>query len=102
LDNAIKFSPDGGEVRLGLKEASDHVLVSVSDQGIGIPKDQLEQIFERFYQIDGSATRRFEGVGLGLAIAKQIVQAHGGKIWVESQLGERSVFYFTLPKAHKA
>ena len=102
LDNAIKFSPDGGEVRLGLEEASDHVLVSVNDQGIGIPKDQLEQVFERFYQVDGSATRRFEGVGLGLAIAKQIVQAHGGKIWVESQLGERSVFYFTLPKAHKA
>ncbi len=97
LDNAIKFSPDGGEIRLKLEQAPDHVLVSVSDQGIGIPENQLERIFERFYQIDGSATRRFEGVGLGLTIAKQIVEAHGGKIWVESQLGERSVFYFTLP-----
>jgi PAS domain S-box-containing protein len=99
LDNAIKFSPSGGEIQLQLSAQPDCVQVSVSDQGIGIAQAQLERIFERFYQVDGSATRRFEGAGLGLTIAKRIVEAHGGEIWVQSRLGKGSTFYFTLPKS---
>ena len=75
------------------------VRVSVSDTGIGVPADRLERIFERFYQVDGSTTRKFGGAGLGLAIVKRIVGAHGGRIWAESQLGCGSSFLFTLPKA---
>jgi PAS domain S-box-containing protein len=101
LDNAIKFSPNGGEVRVQLEEQADCVQVAISDQGIGVAQDKLEQIFERFYQIDGSATRSFEGVGLGLTIVRRIVEAHGGTIWVKSRLGKGSTFYFTLPKSRK-
>jgi signal transduction histidine kinase len=99
LNNAIKFSPSGGEIRMQLQEQADCIQIAVSDQGIGIARVQLEKIFERFYQVDGSATRRFEGAGLGLTIAKRIVQAHGGKIWAKSRLGKGSTFYFTLPKS---
>lgn len=101
LHNAIKFSVNGGEVRVRLTEQTDHIQVAISDQGIGIAQDQLERIFERFYQIDSSSTRRFEGTGLGLAIAKRIVEAHGGEIRVKSQVGKGSTFYFTLPKSRK-
>lgn len=101
LDNAIKFSPDGGQVWIQLEEQPDCIQVAVRDQGIGIPQDKLDRVFERFYQVDGSATRRFEGTGLGLTVAKQVVLAHGGKIWAESQLGKGSTFYFTLPKSRK-
>jgi signal transduction histidine kinase len=100
IGNAIKFSPNGGVITLQAQEAGDMVRVSVSDTGIGIPADRLERVFERFYQVDGSTTRRFGGAGLGLAIVKRIVEVHGGRIWVESQLGCGSTFLFTLPKAH--
>jgi len=99
LGNAIKFSPGGGEVRVMLEETEDAILVQVSDQGIGIPADKLDRIFDRFYQVDGSSTRRFGGTGLGLAIVKRIVEAHGGRVWVTSQEGKGSTFYFTIPKA---
>ncbi len=99
LNNAIKFSPSGGEIRMQLQEQADCIQIAISDQGIGIAQVQLERIFERFYQVDGSATRRFEGAGLGLTIAKRIVQAHGGEIWAQSRLGKGSTFYFTLPKS---
>jgi signal transduction histidine kinase len=101
LENAIKFSPNGGSVQVQLAEQADRIQVAVSDQGIGISKDQLEQIFERFYQIDSSSKRRFEGTGLGLTIAKRIVEAHGGRIWVKSRLGRGSVFFFDLPKSRQ-
>jgi two-component system sensor histidine kinase VicK len=74
------------------------VQASVSDQGIGIPKDQQDKVFERFYQVNGSARRRFSGVGLGLAIVKRIVETHGGQVWVESKSRKGSTFYFTIPK----
>lgn len=98
LGNAIKFSPDGGEVTIRVWDAGDVVEASISDNGIGIPADELEKIFERFYQVDGSTTRRFGGTGLGLAIVKRIVEAHGGRVWAESEQGRGSTFFFTLPK----
>jgi signal transduction histidine kinase len=98
LGNAIKFSPDGGNIVVGVQDGGDRLQVSVSDQGIGIPRDQHERIFERFYQVDGSAQRRYGGAGLGLAIVKRIVEDHGGQVWVESEPGRGSTFYFTVPK----
>jgi len=97
FSNAIKFSPDG-EVTVGIKEEKDLVKVSVFDTGIGIPQDKLEEIFEEFIRIDSKIAQKWKGTGLGLSICKQIIQKHGGKIWVESKLGEGSNFIFTLPK----
>jgi len=97
LSNAIKFSPQGATVWLSATHQNDHVLFQVKDQGRGIPADKLETIFERFQQVDASDSRNQEGTGLGLAICRNIVQQHGGRIWVESVLGEGSTFYFTLP-----
>ena len=98
LGNAIKFSPHGGTITISITDNGNVLKVSVSDTGVGIPPDKLNRIFERFYQVDGSATRRFGGAGLGLAIAKRIVEAHGGHIWAESVVGQGSSFIFTLPK----
>ena len=98
LNNAIKFSPAGGQVAVTIEDAGTALQVSVTDQGIGIPKDKQARIFERFYQVDGSAQRRFGGIGLGLAIAKRIVESHDGRIWVESEPEQGSSFRFTIPK----
>ncbi len=98
IGNAIKFSPDGGSITISAQDGGDCWLVAVRDTGIGIPADRLEKIFERFYQVDGSTTRRFGGTGLGLAIAREIVTAHNGKIWAESILGKGSTFFVSLPK----
>lgn len=98
LENAIKFSPDGGQVSVILREEVDQLHVLVRDEGIGIPADQLERIFESFYQVDGSTTRRFGGTGLGLSIVRRILQAHQGKVWAESELGKGSTLHFTLPR----
>ncbi|MBP7688784.1 MAG: hypothetical protein KA765_12780, partial [Thermoflexales bacterium] len=98
LGNAIKFSPRGGTITIGVEDRGDRLQLSVADMGVGIPPDKLKRIFDRFYQVDGSATRRFGGAGLGLAIAKRIVESHGGEIWVESEMGHGSRFVFTLPK----
>jgi len=99
LENAIKFSPDGGRVTLRLGADSQMARIEVSDQGVGIPSDQQERIFDRFYQVDGSATRRFGGAGLGLAVVKEIVLAHGGRVGVESRAGRGSTFTVELPLA---
>jgi len=98
VNNAIKYSPRGGEVRVVARDEGEHVLVSVQDQGPGIPPEHLDRIFDKFYQVDSSTTRRVGGTGLGLYLTRHLVEAHGGRIWVESQVGEGSTFFFTLPK----
>jgi signal transduction histidine kinase len=97
LGNAIKFSPAGGVITVQLSRGSDFVRADVEDHGIGIPADKLDRIFDRFYQIDGSTTRRYGGAGLGLAIVKTIVESHGGRVIVESEVGVGSTFSFILP-----
>ncbi|MBW4556013.1 MAG: response regulator [Trichormus sp. ATA11-4-KO1] len=97
LSNAIKFSSAGSTVWLTTQQQRDEVLVTIKDTGRGIPQDKLESIFERFQQVDSSDSRNHDGTGLGLAICQSIVQQHGGRIWVESVLGEGSTFYLALP-----
>ena len=97
LANAIKFSPEGATVWLRAERSGEEVLVSVADQGRGIPADRLDAIFERFQQVDSSDSRDKGGTGLGLPICRSIVHQHGGDIWVESTVGEGSTFFFTLP-----
>lgn len=99
LSNAIKFSPDGGQITVHIWPEDALVYVAVSDTGIGIPPEKLARVFERFYQVDGSTTRRFGGAGLGLTLCKQIIEAHGGHIYVESELGKGTTFWFTLMAA---
>ena len=100
LSNAIKFSPKSSTVWLKVESQVDEgsIVFTVKDQGRGIPKDKLENVFERFHQIDASDSRREGGTGLGLAICHNIVEQHGGKIWVKSTLGEGSSFFFSIPK----
>ncbi|MBD2361669.1 response regulator [Anabaena minutissima FACHB-250] len=97
LSNAIKFSPPEKTVWLVAQQYGDEVLLTVKDNGRGIPADKIHSIFERFQQVDSSDSRNHDGTGLGLAISQSIVQQHGGRIWVESVVGEGSSFYFTLP-----
>ena len=100
IGNAIKFTPEGGEISVSPKLPDGEggmVAISVKDSGIGIPEDQLKKVFEKFYQVEGSLHRSVSGTGLGLAITKGLVEAHQGKIWVESEVGKGSTFTFTLP-----
>jgi PAS domain S-box-containing protein len=97
LSNAVKFSPKGGHVTLKAHRDGPMIEVSVADEGIGIPAEAIEKLFQKFYRVDNAATRKIGRTGLGLSIVKQIVDAHGGKIWVESKLGEGARFIFTLP-----
>jgi PAS domain S-box-containing protein len=97
LDNAVKFTPDGGRVGVNFRQEGECLVLEVADTGIGIPADQFERIFERFYQIDGSTTRRYGGTGLGLALVKEIVEMHGGQVSVQSALGQGSTFSVVLP-----
>lgn len=97
LSNAVKYSPKGGDVEVQIQPEGDRVCVSIKDQGVGIPFDEQEKIFDRFHRVDNRPTRWAYGWGLGLFIAKKVIEAHGGKIWVESILGGGSKFIFTLP-----
>ena len=97
LDNALKFTPAGGEISLSAKSKSDFIELRIVDNGIGIPKDRLDQIFERFYQVDSSSTRRFGGSGLGLSIVREIVVAHHGKVFVESDEDKGTCFLILMP-----
>ena len=93
-----EFSPRGGTIVIHVDEVDDMLQLTVTDTGVGIPSDKLKKVFDRFYQVDGSATRRFGGAGLGLAIVRRIIEAHGGRLWVESEVGQGSSFKFSLPK----
>ncbi|MDT2809837.1 cell wall metabolism sensor histidine kinase WalK [Enterococcus asini] len=97
MNNAIKYSPDGGTITVHLSETHNNILLSITDQGLGIPKKDLQKVFDRFYRVDKARARKQGGTGLGLAITKEVIKAHGGTIWVESQEGRGSTFYITLP-----
>jgi CheY-like chemotaxis protein len=98
IDNAIKYSPDGGTICVSTLANSDEVQVSVSDRGIGISPEGVEKIFDRFQQLESGFTRRAGGLGIGLCLARDLIELQGGRIWVESEQGEGSTFTFTLPK----
>jgi len=99
LNNAVKYSPTGGRITLSTRAEGDQLLFDVRDEGLGIPKDALETIFERYSRVDSQATKDIQGTGLGLPIVRQIVQLHGGRVWAESELGRGSVFHVALPLA---
>ena len=103
LSNAIKFTPEGGQVHLRLDVGRGELVhVAVEDTGIGVSAAHLPHIFEKFYQVDGSTTRQAGGLGLGLAVVKEIVDAHGGKVWAESHVGKGTTLYFVLPLAEQS
>jgi signal transduction histidine kinase len=102
LSNAAKFSEAGGTIRVGLKREDENLVISVADQGIGIPEGSESVIFEEFGQIDSSDQRKFQGTGLGLSISKRIVDAHGGSIAYESKLGVGTTFCVVLKAADAA
>lgn len=97
MNNAIKYSPDGGVITTRLVEAHDNVVISISDQGLGIPRKDISKVFDRFYRVDKARSRKQGGTGLGLAISKEVVEAHHGRIWVDSAEGRGSTFYISLP-----
>ncbi|MBA7617927.1 Non-motile and phage-resistance protein [subsurface metagenome] len=99
LGNAAKFTPDGGRLKVEAARDGDWCQVSVIDSGIGIKKEEQERIFDPFYQLDNPLTRGKSGTGLGLTLVRQIVEKHGGRVWVESEYGKGSRFTFTLPLA---
>src|SRR5262249_40291142 len=96
ISNAIKFTPQEGTIRVAARQRDHKIVVSVADTGPGIPQEHLSKVFDRFWRTPGTKQK---GSGLGLSIAKGIIEAHGGTIWAESQLGKGSSFFFTLPLA---
>jgi signal transduction histidine kinase len=100
LLNAIRFTPNDGEITLSVEDRDDEVMVVITDTGRGIKEENLEKIFEVFYQEEDHMTRRYGGLGLGLSIARELVNLHGGRIWAESEgLGKGAIFRVALPKA---
>lgn len=97
LNNAMKYSPAGGTITCRLLETHKNVIVSISDEGLGIPKQNLGKVFDRFFRVDKARSRAMGGSGLGLAISKESVKAHGGSIWVESEENRGSTFFISLP-----
>ena len=98
LNNAVKFNSRGGQVKVCLRAEPEFVHIEVTDTGIGIPPAKLSKVFDRFYQVDGTPRRRFGGAGVGLALVRRIVEAHGGRVWAESPgPGRGSTFHLALP-----
>lgn len=97
LNNAFKYSPDGGVITCRLVKTHNNVVLSISDQGMGIPKKDLTYVFDRFFRVDKARARSMGGTGLGLAISKEVIQHHGGKIWADSIEGKGTTFYISLP-----
>jgi len=102
IHNAVKFTPEGGIIGVNTEIRNDKVIVSVADSGIGIEKEDLDRIWERFYKVDKSRSLDTIGTGLGLSIVRNIINEHGEEIWVESELGKGTTFHFTLKKAENA
>jgi len=102
LGNALKFTPNGGQIAVAVKDMGPELLVEIRDSGVGIPKEHLNRIFDRFYRVPLPAGSEVEGTGLGLSICKAVVEEHGGRIWVESQVGRGSTFFVTIPKEASA
>lgn len=98
VSNAIKYSPEGGEITVGVTDEGDKLRFAISDQGIGIPAEHLDKVFQRFHRVHQGDAQRVGGTGIGLFLVKNLVEAHGGLIWLESTLGKGSTFYFTIPK----
>jgi signal transduction histidine kinase len=96
LENAVKYSPEGSEITISVDDRGDSVVTSVCDRGIGIPSDELAQVFERFHRGRQVSSTNYGGLGLGLYITKEIVERHGGSIWVDSREGSGTTFYFSL------
>ncbi|WP_334329367.1 cell wall metabolism sensor histidine kinase WalK [Companilactobacillus sp. HBUAS59699] len=97
VNNAIKYSPDGGVITCRLLETNKHIIISISDEGLGIPRKDIKKVFDRFYRVDKARSRKQGGTGLGLSISKEIVEQHKGRIWVNSAEGKGSTFYISLP-----
>lgn len=98
LSNAIEYTPTNGRIKISAREDGENIHATISDTGIGIPEGEISRIFGRFHVVDNTPPRNRKRMGLGLAIAKGIVENHGGKIWVESEIGKGSTFHVTLPK----
>ncbi len=101
LDNAIKFNRKGGKVEIAAGRKDRYIQVCFKDTGIGIPADKLQKVFDKIYQVDSESTRRYGGVGVGLAIARYLIESHRGRIWVKSTVGEGSTFCFSIPAGDK-
>ncbi len=99
MDNAIKFTENGGKLEILAKHKDGFVEICVKDKGIGISKENIDKIFDKFFQADATSSRKYSGSGVGLTISKNIIEKHGGKIWVESEPGKGTSFFFTIPKA---
>jgi signal transduction histidine kinase len=97
FDNATKFTPEEGRITVSIEQHGNETWTIVKDTGIGIPEDQLNRIFNRFYQLEPHLSRQYEGMGLGLAIAKELAELNRGRIWADSVLGEGSQFYVAFP-----
>ncbi|ERG65682.1 MULTISPECIES: cell wall metabolism sensor histidine kinase WalK [Exiguobacterium] len=97
ITNAVKFSPEGGTITFRTMLRAKRLVIGIKDEGVGIPKSNLKKIFERFYRVDKARARNIGGTGLGLSIAKEVVSAHGGDIWAESEFGRGTTIYFTIP-----
>ncbi|MBM2810560.1 MAG: multi-sensor signal transduction histidine kinase [Chloroflexi bacterium] len=100
IENAVKYSPRGGPVHIGVSAGRQEATITVSDAGVGIPRHQWDRIFRPFHRAGEASTAAVAGSGLGLAISKGIVEAHGGRIWVESEPGIGTTFAFTVTRAH--